>query len=187
MKVANPASHKKEIEMENEIANLIAVGSAIVLLVHRFLNKRLALDVYKDRVFRIREDWFDLALDADSSLEFNQNTYRRFESILCSLLANAEHLSVIALLAVLTRQRDQVQSERASYGYLIHQIQDIYTREKAEALWRRMAFSMHNYFCARSVLYLIWTNVRILLQPVQADLVPDRLPILNSGKILRPS
>jgi hypothetical protein len=157
--------------MEESIASLIAATTAILIILTGLLQRRLSLDIYKDRLFRIREEWFDLALDDRSTLRFDDDVYRHVERSLCGLLSFAEMLSVFVVvrLAILSRlSAESPKSEPADpTTSLINHIEDPDTRAKALAIWRRVSFSIHNYLCARSFFYLMFSTIQTMRQPVQ--------------------
>ena len=53
--------------MENTVMSLVTIVAVMLIFVYMVLAKTMHLDMYKDRLFQIREQWFDLALDEDSS------------------------------------------------------------------------------------------------------------------------
>lgn len=127
--------------------------------------RRLGREIYKDRLFRLRERWFDLALDDNSSLQFENQIYTTMEGLLCGLLRSSKTLSVelVVCLTVVELFRDRtLDNARTKYDIEseLNQIEDSYTRAKALSIWRWVPYSMHSYLCGTSSLYFLWDLAR---------------------------
>lgn len=101
--------------------DLIFAGAILLMVAYLVLTKKMHLDLFKDRIYRIFQ------LRAPGS----------------------------------TIQDD-----------LLDQIEDTYTMRKALAILCRLTFSMHNYLCARSLIYLFSHIVKTMLQPVKEPTQP---------------
>lgn len=151
--------------------DLIFAVVVMVLVAGVVLTKRMHLDLFKDRMFRLREEWFDLALDERSSLEFDSRLYRSVEGTLCSMLRTADLYTALSVVSIMVRIRlERNRGQEATKPALqdeLNQIEDAYTMRKALEIWRRLTFSLHNYLCARSMGYLIWAILMIIRQPAK--------------------
>ena len=152
--------------------DLIFAGSFLLVVAGSVLARRMHMDLFRDRVFQIREAWFDLALDEQSSLEFNSELYRSMEGVLCTVLRTAGFCSVASVVYFVIRKHLGHKTEGTTLESDIDQIEDTYTMRKGIEINRRLVYALHNYLCARSIIYLVWN---ILLQPSKE---PSR-PLLN--------
>ena len=163
--------------------NIVMVGAVLILVASVVLYRMMHMDLFKDRVFQIREAWFDLALDERSSLQFDSPLYRSLEGVMCTMLRLAGFYSVIALIYIVVRSRLGHESATTTVQDDLNQINDTYTMRKSLEIWGRLTHSMHAYLCSRSLGYVIWT---ILLQPAKEPTQPllsDE--IAGAGPLLR--
>ena len=79
------------------VAATTTVGIAL-LFVLCLLWRRLLVDIFRDRLFRLREQWFDLALDSESTIQFDSHLYRSVKHSLCTMLRTS---LVFALLTAI--------------------------------------------------------------------------------------
>ena len=175
--------------MENTVMSLVTIVAVMLIFVYMVLAKRMHLDMYKDRLFQIREQWFDLALDEDSSLKFDSPIYRHVEWLLCRLLASAALFTVFTIVYLKIRNhvvRDQDSDSNAedTLQDRLNQIEDSYTRNKAVAIYRRTTFSMYHYLCARSLIYLLAVNVMTMFQPQPEESVRSESLVEEIGSRL---
>ena len=176
--------------MEGTVMSLIVIVVVMLLFVWMVLDKRMHLDIYKDRLFQIREQWFDLALDENSSLKFDSPTYRRVEWLLCRMLASAALFTVFTIVylnirGIVVRDRDSGPGAESTLDNL-NQIEDFYTRTKAVAIYRRIPFSMHHYLCGRSRIYLLALYVMTMFQPAPESVRSESL-VEEIGRLLGPA
>ena len=176
--------------MEDAVMSLVTIVAVMLMLVYLVVAKRMHLDTYKDRLFQIREQWFDLALDEDSSLRFDSPIYRRVEWILCRLLASAPLFTVFTIVYLKIRNLvvGDPDSESTAEGTLqdrVNQIEDSYTRNKAVAIYRRITFAMYHYLCARSLIYLLAVNVMTMFQQEPEESVRSESLVEEIGSRLR--
>ena len=146
-----------------EVLALPATLGVVFLLV--LAVRRLGREIYKDRLFRLRERWFDLALDENSSLQFDSPMYIAMEGLLCGLLRSSKTLSVELIICFKVFElfrRGARDDARPKYDIEsdINQIDDAYTRAKAISIWRWVPYSMHSYLCGTSALYFLWDLAR---------------------------
>ena len=122
------------------------------------------MDLFRDRVFQIREAWFDLAVDERSSLEFDSDLYRSMERVLCYVLRTAGFFSVASVAYFIIRKHfgNKAEAAETTIESAINRIDDTYTMQKCIEVKRRLSYATHNYLCARSIVYLL---LSILLQP----------------------
>ena len=161
--------------------------SIATLIVIRILSRRLYLEIYRDRLFNTRAQWFDLALDESSTLSFDSALYGKVEGLLCKMLRFAHRISFeFALL-----QRLQGSKPDTSTGdrmdSLIDALPDDYTRDKARNIWKSNLRSLHRYFASGSTIYMLWTwttflrtSVRVKrIRGAREELVKSRQPFLE--------
>ena len=146
-----------------EALALPATLSVVFVLV--LAVRRLGREIYKDRIFRLRERWFDLALDEKSTLQFDSRLYFVMEGLLCGLLRSSKTLSielVLCLKAFELFRRDGKRNDEPKYDIEseINQLDDPYTRSMALSIWRWVPYSIHSYLCGTSSLYLLWDIAR---------------------------
>ena len=165
---------------ETAFWNLLGAVVLIGLMIYRYFRKQAALDTYRDQIHMVREGWFDLALDSSSTLEFEQPVYREFESTLFDLLETSEHMSMVHLIVILLQKASK---RRSLYESVRDQISDTYTCDQAAALWRRLCFYLHYYYCSSSIVYAGWAAFRALAQPAKPEPVPDMLPAAFIGRL----
>ena len=150
--------------------DIVMVGAALILVASVVLSRMMHTDLFKDRVFQIREAWFDLALDERSSLEFNSPLYRTLEGVMCTMLRLAGFYSVFALIYIVVRSRlGHESTTTTTLQDELNQINDTYTMRESLEIWGRLTHSLHAYLCSRSLVYAIWT---ILLQPAKEPTQP---------------
>lgn len=138
---------------------IIFGGSILLVLIGSVLTRRMHMELFRDRVFQIREAWFDLALDEQSSLEFDSDLYRSMERVLCYVLRTAGFYSIASVIYFIIRKNATAEMTIDS---AINRIDDTYTMRKCIEVKRRLGYATHNYMCARSIVYRLWS---ILLQP----------------------
>lgn len=175
--------------MEDTVMSLVTIVAVMLMLVYMVLAKRVHLDVYKDRLFQIREQWFDLALDDNSSLRFDSPIYRHVEWLLCRLLASAALFTVFTIVYLkirnlVVRDSDNDLTAEGTLQDRVNQIEDSYTRNRAVAIYRRITFSMYHYLCARSLIYLLAVNVMTMFQPEPKESVRSESLVEEIGSRL---
>ena len=148
--------------------DIVLVGAVLILVASLVLSRMMHTDLFKDRVFQIREAWFDLALDKRSSLEFESPLYRSLEGVMCTMLRLAGFYSVFALIYIVILSRLGHKPATTIQDDL-NQINDAYTMRESQEIWRRLTHSLHAYLCSRSLVYTIWT---IMLQPAKEPTQP---------------
>lgn len=165
--------------------DIVVVGAALILVTSVVLSRMMHTDLFKDRVFQIREAWFDLALDERSSLEFDSRLYRSLERVMCTMLRLAGFYSVFALIYIVVRSRLGHESATTTLQDELSQINDTYTMRESLEIWGRLTHSLHAYLCSRSLVYAIWT---ILVQPAKeptqpllSDEIAGAAPFLRAG------
>ena len=141
-------------------AAVTAIGIGLLFLLHS-LYRRLFLDLFRGRLFLLRERWFDLALDPKSTLRFDSDLYRSVEQSLCGILRFAHRISF--MFFVIQRVSERVQNiemdvapvERINKS--VDSIDDDYTRNMAFQIWKDIPATMLVYMACTSILFGLWT------------------------------
>ena len=142
------------------IALTTSIGMGLLLLLY-FLYRRLFLDCFRDRLFHLRERWFNLALEPDSSLEFDSSVYRSVEHSLCAMLRFAHRVSFLFIVVEKTGERirnvemDVKPIEQITRS--VNGISDEYTRTEALAIWNGISSSILRHLLFTSFLFSLWT------------------------------
>ena len=161
--------------------------SIAALIVIRILSRRLYLEIYRDRLFNTRGQWFDLTLDESSTLSFDSALYGEVEELLCKMLRFAHRITFgFALLQRLQGCKPDT-STRDRMDSLIDALPDDYTRDKARSVWNSNLRSLHKYFASASMIYMLWTwtmflrtSVRVRrIRGAREELVKSRHPFLE--------
>ena len=141
-------------------AAVTAIGIGLLFLLYS-LYRRLFLDLFRGRLFLLRERWFDLALDPKSTLRFDSDLYRSVEQSLCGILRFAHRISFVFF--VIQRVSERVQNiemdvtpvERINRS--VDSIDDDYTRNRAFQIWNDIPATMLVYMACTSILFGLWT------------------------------
>ena len=151
---------------QGAIALTTSIGIALLLLLC-FLLRRLFLEVFRNSLFYLRESWFNLALDPESTLEFDSSVYRSVEHSLCSMLRFAHRTSFAFIVWLRLGERihharlDVSQVERISQS--IRDISDDYTRKKALCIWNGIPAATHRYLVSTSLPFFLWVASLVLI------------------------
>ena len=150
---------------QGAIALTTSVGIGLLLLLY-VLFRRLLLEIFRDQLFHLRESWFNLALDPESTLEFDDSVYRSVEHSLCSMLRFAHRISFAFILWLKVGERIRnVEfdiSEVDVIGQRIKDIADEYTRNQALMIWKRIPVAIHIYLVITSMPFFLWNAVLFL-------------------------
>ena len=144
------------------IALTTSISIGLLLLLY-ILFRRLFLEIFRDRLFHLRESWFNLALDPESTLEFDDSVYRSVEHTLCSMLRFAHRISFAFIVWMKVGERildvrfDISQVE--IIGQNIRDISDEYTRKKALRIWSGIPAAIHIYLMITSMPFFLWNVV----------------------------
>ena len=153
--------------MEHAVVALTTTVGVAFLFVIYFLWRRLRLDIFRDHLFRLRERWFDLALDPDSTLRFDSQLYRSVEQSLCGMLQFAHRVSFSFVVLVRIGERignietDVEPIERITRN--IKKIDDTYTRNKAVEIWTGIPVAILNHMVQTSIVFFLLTAVQFVL------------------------
>ena len=148
------------------VAMTTIVGVGVLLLIY-FLWRRLRLEIFRDHLFHLRERWFDLALDSNSTIQFESPLYRSVEQSLCGMLQFAHRVSFSFVMLVQIGERiqnietDVEPIERITEG--IKKVPDEYTRNKAVEIRDGISVAIFNYMMSTSLVFLFWTTVQFVL------------------------
>ena len=141
----------------------ISIGFLLLLY---YLYRRVFLDRFRDRLFHLREKWFNLALDPDSSLQFESSVYRSVEISLCGMLRFAHRVSF--LFIVVEKIGERIRNIKmdgkplARIAKDVNSIPDEYTRERALAIWQSIPAAIMRYLLFTSFLFSLWTVVLLV-------------------------
>ena len=141
------------------ITLLTSIGIGLLLLLY-FLYRRLFLDSFRDRLFHLRERWFNLALDPKSTLQFDSSVYRSVEHSLCGMLRFAHRISFMFI--VVERIGERIRNIKMDVGpveYIsrsVKNISDEYTRKEALAIWNGIPSEILRYLLLTSFLFSLW-------------------------------
>jgi hypothetical protein len=142
------------------VALTTSIGGGLLLLLY-FLYRRLFLDSFRDRLFHLREKWFNLALDPQSTLVFDSALYRSVEQWLCGILRFAHRISFFFI--IVERISEHVQNVNVDVSpveYIartVNNIPDEYTRKAALAIWKEIPWLILRYLLLTSFLFFFWT------------------------------
>ena len=177
--------------MEHAVVALTTTVGVAFLFVIYFLWRRLRLDIFRDHLFRLRERWFDLALDPDSTLQFDNPLYRSVEQSLCGMLQFAHRVSFA--FVVLVRIGERIQNietdvepiERIAKN--VKRIPDEYTRTRAVEIWTGIPVAILKHMMFTSLVFLLLTSIQFVLlllreRPTRAakeGLVKQNEPVLE--------
>ncbi len=177
--------------MEHAVVALTTTVGVTFLFVIYFLWRRLRLDIFRDHLFRLRERWFDLALDPDSTLQFDNPLYRSVEQSLCGMLQFAHRVSFS--FVVLVRIGERIQNietdvepiERIAKN--VKRIPDEYTRTRAVEIWTGIPVAILKHMMFTSLVFLLLTSIQFVLlllreRPTRAakeGLVKQNEPVLE--------
>ena len=137
-----------------------SIGMGVMVLLYS-LYRRLFLDRFRDRLFRLREQWFNLALDPKSSLQFDSSLYGSVEQSLCGMLRFAHRISF--LFVVIERISECLQNITVDVGPIeeitkrVKNIPDEYTRKRARRIWDDIPGAILTYLMLTSLLFALWT------------------------------
>lgn len=153
--------------MEHAVVALTTTVGVTFLFVIYFLWRRLRLDIFRDHLFRLRERWFDLALDPDSTLQFDNPLYRSVEQSLCGMLQFAHRVSFS--FVVLVRIGERIQNietdvepiERIAKN--VKRIPDEYTRTRAVEIWTGIPVAILKHMMFTSLVFLLLTSIQFVL------------------------
>ena len=167
--------------MEHAVVALTTTVGVGCLFVIYFLWRRLRLDIFRDHLFRLREGWFDLALDPDSTLQFDSPLYRSVEQSLCGMLQFAHRVSFS--FVVLVRIGERIQNIKTDVEPIeqiaknVKQIPDEYTRTTAVEIWTGipMAILRHMMLTSPVFFFVISMQFVLLLRKRPAQAVKERL------------
>lgn len=153
--------------MEHAVVALTTTFGVAFLFVIYFLWRRLRLDIFRDHLFRLRERWFDLALDSDSTLQFDSPLYRSVEQSLCGMLQFAHRVSFS--FVVLMRIGERIQNIESDVEPIeritrdVKQIPDEYTRTKAVDIWTGIPAAILNHMVLTSIVFFLLAAIRFVL------------------------
>ena len=159
------------------VAATTTVGIAL-LFVLCLLWRRLLVDIFRDRLFRLREQWFDLALDSESTIQFDSHLYRSVKHSLCTMLRNSRHVSFS--LAVLIRIGERIQNIETDFDSTkwttesINQIPDEYTRTRAVEIWTGIPTAIHRHMLRTSLVFALLTAIRFVSLSLRRRPTPER-------------
>lgn len=145
---------------QGSVALLTSISIGLVMLLY-FLYRRLFLERFRDRLFSLRESWFNLALDPNSSLLFDSSLYRSVEHSLCGMLRFAHRVSFVFI--VVEKVSERVQGVQMDVGPVeeitrrVKKIPDEYTRTKALCIWDDIPRTILVYLLFTSVAFFLWT------------------------------
>lgn len=126
----------------------------------------------------VRERWFDLAIDEESSLKFDSPEYRSLVDLVEDLMDFADALSVFSLFWLWATKKLGKETKKIDSTMEWENIHDPYTREKVRGVWWLLNWSISSYLRSLSVGYALWTDLARLLseQPERStDLEIQRL------------
>ena len=122
------------------------------------------MDIFRDRLFRLREQWFDLALDSHSTIQFDSHLYRSVEHSLCTMLRNSRHVSFS--LAVLIRIGERIQDLDSDF--------DEYTRTRAVEIWTGIPTAIRRHMLRTSLVFALLTAIRFVSLSLRRRPTPER-------------
>ena len=144
------------------VAVTTTVGVALLFVIY-FLRRRQRLDIFRDHLFRLRERWFDLALDSRSTIQFDSQLYRSVEHSLCGMLRFAHRVSFS--FAVLVRIGERIQNIETDVGSIeqftkkIEGIPDEYTRTRAVEIWTDIPAAICNHMVLEKIETAAYRNL----------------------------
>ena len=162
------------------VALTTTVGVAFLFVIY-FLWRRLRLDIFRDHLFRLREGWFDLALDPDSTLQFDSHLYRSVEQSLCGMLRFAHRVSFSFVILIKIGERIQnIKTDVEPIEQIaknVKQIPDEYTRTTAVEIWTGIPTEIlrHMMFTSPVFFFVISMQFVLLLRKRPARAVKERL------------
>lgn len=177
--------------MEHVVAALTTTVGIALLFVIYFLWRRLRLDIFRDNLFRLREGWFDLALDPDSTLQFDSHLYRSVEQSLCGMLQFAHRVSFsFVILVKIGESIQNIETDVEPIEQIaknVKQIPDEYTRTTAVEIWTGIPMAILKHMMFTSLVFLFLTSIKFVLlllreRPTQAArerLVKQNEPVLE--------
>ena len=164
--------------MEHTVIAATTTLGVALLFVRCFLWRRLLVDILRDRLFRLREQWFDLALDSDSTIQFDSHLYRSVEHSLCNMLRNSHHVSFS--LAVLIRIGERIHDLDTDFEPIeqitkdITKISDEYTRTRAVEIWTGIPTAIHKHMLRTSLVFALLTAIRFVSLSLRRRPTPER-------------
>lgn len=152
------------------VALMTSIGIGLLLLMY-YIYRRLFLDSFRDRLFHLREEWFNLAIDPDSTLVFESALYRSVEQWLCGILRFAHRISFFFIIVERINERvqnvDMDVSPVEQITRTVNKIPDEHTRKAALAIWNEIPWLILRYLLLTSFLFFFWTMfqfVRLVLR-----------------------
>lgn len=171
------------------VAVTTTVGVALLFVIY-FLRRRQRLDIFRDHLFRLRERWFDLALDSRSTIQFDSQLYRSVEHSLCGMLRFAHRVSFS--FVVLVRIGERIQNVEIDVEPIenitknVKQIGDEYTRTRAAEIWTGIPAAILNHMVQTSFVFSFLTAIQfvlLLLRRRQAQAAKESV-VKRNGPVL---
>ncbi|WP_263367010.1 hypothetical protein [Edaphobacter bradus] len=119
--------------------------------------KPLVLDAYRERLFELRFQLFQLGVDG--KLSFNSDTYRTLETLLCGLLRFAHRVTLVTY--ALSRIEQDKAKKEPDHGNLSQQITlkisrtDPEAQEKLYKLMNELRDAIFLYIAFSSILFML--------------------------------